>query len=57
MYDDNYKQVDERLIPFIGVYPLHIICQEWVKQFKEMVRNAITVDYLIYQKNINFQIQ
>lgn len=50
MYDDNYKQVDERLIPFIGVYPLDIICQEWVKQFKEMVRNAITVDYLIYQK-------
>jgi len=50
MYDDNYKQVDERLIPFIGVYPLHITCQEWVEKFKEMVRNAITVDYLIYQK-------
>lgn len=50
MYDDNYKQVDERLIPFIGVYPLHITCQEWVKRFKEMVTNAITVDYLIYQK-------
>ncbi|MDD3414867.1 MAG: hypothetical protein PHY47_12815 [Lachnospiraceae bacterium] len=52
-YDNNYKYVDDILKPLIGIYPLNIIEQRWVKTFINKVKEAITVEYLIYEKNYN----